>query len=355
MKKIFLIPIIVGAALLTAGAVVLGVGLATAKGEETITTPYEFNEEITNFDFDLATANLEFKVSEDMKKKVIVEETEKEKHNVSLENGTLKIIHQNNPKKWFEFVFNWNFKRTITVYLPSGTYGELNHKGSTGDLLIPSDFSFNNVTLKQSTGDIDFKCNVANELKIDVSTGNVNLNGVKAKSVNLVGSTGNYTLDNVEIEEGIVSDQSTGKFTLKNSKCKNLNVKTSTGEQLYEKVDVEEKMTLKASTGDITLNGVNCKNYESNTSTGDVALNETIVVEHIKIETGTGDVDFYNSDAETLNIKTDTGHVKGNLLTDHIFYVESDTGTPRVPKSTTGGLCEIKTDTGKIDITVGAK
>ena len=355
MNKLILIPIIIGAGLVTAGAVVLGVGLATAKGEEQIVTPYEFSEEITNFDFDLSTANVEFKVSEDASKKVIVEETEKEKHIVTLESGLLKIVHQNEAKKWFESIFNWSFDRKITVYLPAGTYGDLNYKGATGDLVIPSDFSFNSANLDLSTGDVTFKGNVTNDFKCEVSTGFVGLGDMKAKNMNLKGSTGNYTLDHVEVEGTIVCDQSTGKFTLVNSSCNNLNIKTTTGDQIYENVNVTEKMELKASTGDIELKKVNCQDYESKSSTGDVKLNETNVTNHIEIKTTTGGVDFYNSDAATLHIKTDTGHVKGNLLTDHVFYASSDTGTPDVPHSTTGGLCEIETDTGNIRITVGAK
>lgn len=356
MNKLVLIPIIIGGVLVTAGAIALGVAFASAKTEEKVSTPYEFSENITNFDFDIATNDLEFKVSEGSEKKVIVEETDSEKYVVTLEDSTLKIVKNISAKKWYEFMFSWNsFDRKITVYLPAGTYGDLNHKGSTGDVVIPHDFAFNSVSMKQSTGDIDFSANVANEFNCTVSTGNIKIDNIKAKSMNLVASTGKISLNNVEVEALIKSEQDTGKLIIKNSKCENLNAKTSTGDQIYESVNVTEKMTLKASTGDLKLNKVNCKDYESKTSTGDVELKETIVANHIELETGTGDVDFYNSDAATLHIKTDTGHVKGNLLTDHIFYATSDTGTPNVPHSTSGGLCEIETDTGSIHITVGAK
>ena len=355
MNKLVLIPIIIGAGLLTAGAVILGVGLATAKTAEQITSPYEFSEKITNFDFVLSTADLEFKVSEDSSKKVIVEETEKEKHTVTLESGTLKIVHNKDPKKWFEYI-GWNTaKIKVSVYLPAGTYGDLNHKGATGDMVVPESFAFNNVNLKLSTGDVTFKANVADDFKCEVSTGLVGLANMKAKTMNLIASTGNHTLMNVEVTNDINSEQSTGKFTLVNSKCNNLNVKTSTGDQIYENVNVNENITLKASTGQITLNKVNCKNYESKSNTGDVEFKETLVAEHLKVETSTGDVKFYNSDAATLEITTDTGDIKGNLLNEHIFYVEHDTGSPKYPHCENGGKCEIKTDTGKIDITVGAK
>ena len=51
-------------------------------------------------------------------------------------------------------------------------------------------------------------------------------------------------------------------------------------------------------------------------------------------------------------MKTDTGDVTGSLLSDKIFFAESDVGSVDVPKTTTGGVCEIRTDTGKIAITI---
>ena len=49
---------------------------------------------------------------------------------------------------------------------------------------------------------------------------------------------------------------------------------------------------------------------------------------------------------------TDTGEVKGTLRSEKIFFTESDTGKISVPKSVTGGRCEITTDTGDIEIEI---
>ena len=61
---------------------------------------------------------------------------------------------------------------------------------------------------------------------------------------------------------------------------------------------------------------------------------------------------FELCDAGELFIETDTGNVKGSLLSEKIFIVSSDTGRIDVPKSTSGGRCEIETDTGDIKITL---
>ena len=58
------------------------------------------------------------------------------------------------------------------------------------------------------------------------------------------------------------------------------------------------------------------------------------------------------ADAGELHIRTDTGDVTGTLRTKKVFITETDTGKVEVPKSITGGECEITTDTGDIKIEI---
>ena len=56
--------------------------------------------------------------------------------------------------------------------------------------------------------------------------------------------------------------------------------------------------------------------------------------------------------AAEILIKTDTGDVKGSLLSEKVFVVQTDTGSIDVPKTVSGGRCEITTDTGDIKISL---
>ena len=78
----------------------------------------------------------------------------------------------------------------------------------------------------------------------------------------------------------------------------------------------------------------------------------TVVKESIFIERSTGDITFDGCDADTIKVKTSTGDVSGTLLTEKIFFTETSTGDIHVPKSMTGGACEITTDTGDIEISI---
>jgi DUF4097 and DUF4098 domain-containing protein YvlB len=63
-------------------------------------------------------------------------------------------------------------------------------------------------------------------------------------------------------------------------------------------------------------------------------------------------VRFEACDAEEIIIHTDTGDVTGTLLTPKIFQVETDTGRVDIPESGSGGKCQIKTDTGDIQVEI---
>lgn len=314
MKKVILIPIIIGGTLLIVGSTLFAIGVAKGIGQSAmVTNTVDLDESFANFDFNLSISDVKFIASEDGSKKVILEEFKKQPHEVVVKDDTLKIT-QKDTRKWYEYVFNFSFKSPkVTIYLPASSYQNFNIKSSTGDILIPSDYSFANFTAKLSTGNVNLKANVSENINIETSTGDISLSNLETKSFKAKASTGRVTLDGVKVSEQIDVNVSTGRITLNNVNAQDLNIKASTGS---------------------------------------VFINKTIIANHIQIETSTGDVRFDESDADTLEIKTDTGDVTGTLLTSKIFIVKTDTGKSDVPETTSGGLCKITTDTGDIKIRV---
>ena len=77
-------------------------------------------------------------------------------------------------------------------------------------------------------------------------------------------------------------------------------------------------------------------------------MESVTATEKLWIKRSTGDLKFDGCDASEIFVKTDTGDVTGNFLTDKVFLVQTDTGDVTVPKSVSGGKCEITTDTGDI-------
>ncbi len=147
--------------------------------------------------------------------------------------------------------------------------------------------------------------------------------------------------------------ESTGNVEIpENFTCKDVDVSLSTGDIRVQGVSVDS-LKLSVTTGKVNLADIACKNVISSGNTGDITLKNVIAAEKFLLERSTGDVTFDGCDAAEIFVKTDTGNVMGSLLTDKVFVAQTDTGRVEVPKTVSGGRCEIVTDTGDIKITIG--
>ena len=283
--------------------------LSTVKYE---TNTYNLNEEFSNISINTDTADISFVLSDDGASKVVCYEPENSKHSVSVQNGTL-TVNLVDEREWYEHIGITIGNEKITLYLSEKEYDLLVIKEDTGDIKIPKEFNFKSIDISASTGDVKSFASASGKIKIKVSTGDINLQNLSADNLELKASTGNINLSDVICENEIKINLSTGKTSITDTKCKNI---TSKGD------------------------------------TGDILLQNAIAKEKFFIERSTGDVRFQKCDAGEIFIKTDTGDVKGNLLTDKVFITQTDTGRVDVPKTVTGGKCEIITDTGDIEIKI---
>ena len=256
------------------------------------TNAYEIVDEFNKIEINAKTANINFQLAEDGECKVVCYENKKEKHLTSVDNGVLKINYTN-EKRWYDYLHILSNSPKITVYLPDLDNITLTIKVSTGDVKLPSDFTFESISISGSTSHVKCYASSINQTKIHVSTGDIIIENATAK---------NYDLH--------------------------------------------------VSTGYVKITNVNCENIVSTGSTGDIKLNNVIASQKISIERSTGKVKFYRCDANELKIITSTGDVEGTLLSDKVFIVKSSTGDIDVPSSITGGRCEITTSTGDIEVRV---
>ena len=81
-------------------------------------------------------------------------------------------------------------------------------------------------------------------------------------------------------------------------------------------------------------------------------LKDVLASVDFSIQTSTGDVSLDRCDAQSIKIETSTGDVRGNLKSEKIFFTHTSTGKVNVPKTTSGGTCEITTSTGDIEIDI---
>ncbi len=318
MKKSALIWLIIAIALIIVGCLLFAVVLFTHNfdfkkiGTQTYeTNTYEISEEFDKISIDVSTTDISFALAEDGKCKVICKDREKEKHAVSVENGTLNI-RVNDTRKWYDYIGIFTENLTVTVYLSEKEYSSLSIQTHTGNIEIPVTIRFAELDITGNTSNITCRAAISNQIKIKTDTGDIKVSNSLPKEVYL--------------------STATGKIDINGLICNRLLVETDTGNiNLINVMDV----------GSVQIE----------TDTGDIKL-AYCMVDTLQIETDTGDVKLEQCDADSIDIETDTGNVTGTLLSPKIFVTKTSTGKVQVPNTTTGGTCNIKTSTGNIKITI---
>ncbi len=277
-----------------------------------VTNTYEITDDFENIIVDTNTADVAFYLSADDTCKVVCEEDQKLPHTVTVSDGILTVKLVDN-RAWYEYIGVSFGKTKISVYLPKSEYGVLDISNDTGNVEIPSEFSFGNANVSVSTGAVKCFADVSGLLKIKASTGDVTLDKTNVGALDIKVSTGT-----VNIVEAF-----------------------SAGE-----------VKIEVSTGKTNISELNCKDLITEGDTGRITLKNVIASGKFDIERSTGHVTFEACDAAEIYVETDTGDVRGTFLTDKIFMVETDTGRIDVPKSVSGGRCEIETDTGDVKISI---
>lgn len=320
MKKSTIVLLIIAVSLLVSGVLLCLVGMMiSAKGFEfekgwivlgnkhMVTNEYAISEEFSRIDAAVTTADVELLPATDGVTKVVCREDAREMHEVLVEDGALKIRVEEKP--WYQKINLFSRgERKLTVYLASTECEALSVKTNTGDVRVGSRFSFAGADLCTDTGEVDFAATVVGKLSVKVDTGDVSVTSQTLGSAEITATTGDVSLSGATSGE-IKLQTTTGEIEVKTVSCQSFLAKSSTGEHEYEQLMVAGGLTLQSSTGDISIE---------------------------------------NCDASEVKITTDTGDVEGRFLSPKVFYTKTDTGKVRVPKSTSGDLCEITTDTGDI-------
>lgn len=322
MKKGTIIALIVAAALIVTGGMILVLGLSFA-GDSTQESQLVRKEIIIKESFDriqIDTADCDVKFAmfsgrDDCM--VDIRAYERVNHTATVEDGTLKI-KMTDERNWTNHIDIHNLfgraeNKVITVYLPGCEYGSLRVTTETGDITVPDEFTFADAELFSDTGDIRFAAAVTDRITSGTDTGDIYVAGSTPTMLNVSSNTGDVEVTNID--------------------CGDCTVKTNTGE--------------------IDLKNVYCQSLTCTSDTGDMEMDFLIAWKFIKVISNTGDVELMECDAPSITVQTNTGDISGVLLSPKEFFAETDTGRERIAdhSGTTTGTCHITSDTG--DITFG--
>lgn len=306
--------IIAGVLVFVGALAVLGFDFSKLDTLEYESNTYEISETFDAISIDVETTDIEFVRSTDNVCRIECFEHKKVKHSASVQDGILNI-ESIDTRRWYDHISITFRDPKVTVYLPTDMYKSLSVDTHTGDLLIPSDFSFESISLSGSTSDVECFASVSGLIKMTTHTGDITLGSLNAGEIVLSATTGNIVMSFVTVNGTIDAETDTGKLTL----------------------------------SDIT-----CASLSTESSTGNTTLKNAVAMSSMSLETDTGDVSFESSDADTITVNTGTGDVTGTLLSEKVFITDTSTGNINTPKTVNGGKCEITTVTGDIDIEISS-
>ncbi len=251
--------LIIAGCLMAAGLILFTVGLSIAGFDftrlgtkEMVTNTHKVEDAFTNIRVEAITADITFLPAEDGRTEVICCEDVKMPFRVYVENDLLVISCKDN-RKWYDHIGITWAKETVTVYLPTGEYGDLQVDCTTGDVTVTEAFSFKNAEVDVTTGDVHWKADVSNALSVKTTTGHVTLTDVMAQET--------------------------------------INVQVSTGDVKLNRVDGGQ-ITIKTTTGDVTGTILSDKVFITEVTTGNVCVPQTTAGGTCHVKTTTGDIDL---------------------------------------------------------------
>ena len=342
MKKSVWISMIVAAALVLAGIACIAVGHALGghtfltQGEEsmgkTVQITHHEDRDFDRIRIDVLSADVELIPSEDGRCRIVTKDHEKVEYLVFVEGDTL-TIRTEDSRHWYDHIGIFGgSKASLTVYLPVKSYESLTMDVSTGDVTVGHDFSFSEaVTVSVTVGDVSLSASVQGTTTLSATTGDLCVEGS---------------------HKALTASVTTGCVTVGSGAVETLSVKSGSGDVIIRDLTAEGAVCVETTTGDQSLLRVTCGRLDLRAGTGDVTLTDTVAAGHLRTKSTTGDVTFTRFDAATLSVETNTGSVRGSLRTPKVFYADTTSGSVDVPKSTEGGICEIKTTSGSIRIIV---
>ena len=289
------------------------------------------NDEFHSLEIVTTTADILVLPSGDQECHVSCYDKESMRHAVTVEDGTLKVKIAD-TRKWYNYIgFDFGHPQ-VTVYLPDAFFDAIAVSASTGDVEIKK-ISADDVSVVLSTGDVSLSEMAVSNITVTASTGDVNIcESDVTDNIKAVVSTGDIDVLGVTGNSAISLKSTTGNTTLKNVNAASLSATASTGDAKFTSVSISGELCSKRDTG--------CTDIVDTTAG------------KFNLKASTGDVSFKRADADEIFVKVTTGDVEGTLLTDKVYITSTGTGKIDVPKTTTGGRCEITTTTGNIKISV---
>lgn len=266
-------------------------------------------------------------------------------HDVTLENGTLRIVRNKQQK---ERRFFFSVSGELTLYLPEGQYQSLDVTTASGNMEVRQDFGSvhitgasgdvtlagtypGRVTVQTASGDVSLEGVFGGELEVLTASGSQNLKG-RFASGKLRSASGDMELSGASFAEDLTTETASGDMTLSNVLARGLRLRSASGDVHMERV-CAETLNVESRSGDMDLERVLSK--------GDFLCKTT-----------SGDVFLEGCDSPQMGFTTVSGDISGSLLHGKQFSCRTVSGEMNLPGGTPRGTCSISTVSGDADLEI---
>ena len=258
------------------------------------TKSYEINERFSDIEVEDVECGIKIQCSPDNRCRVIcpVRADGSVYRTAEVNNGVLRIERHDKGKLFSFFSLP---PADIEVYLPEGEYGKLTAYSTSGRIAVDEGLSFESARLESVSGSIEMYSDVKDNLR---------------------------------------AESTSGRVTVENAS--------------------PEKLTAKSKSGSVSLSRIRSDDIDASTVSGKIELCDVIASSNLNAESVSGSVELDRCDADKIKIESTSGSVKGTLLSDKTFTVRSSTGSVDIPRSASGGECEISTTSGSIKIEINS-
>ncbi len=264
-----LVLIVLGAAVTAISLFAIDFDFGKLNSLTKVENTYTVKEDFTSISAKGLENDIRLVLSQTNECKIFCREYNKVAHTAKVENGALTIT-RNDSRKWYDYIGVFFDETEIIIHLPKTQYDTLTVGGSSCDIDVPADFTFEEVDISTNTGDVEFFAAVNENIEVSTDTGDITLSGLKSKNINISADTGDVELESVV---------ATGSIT----------VTTDTGDIELSCCDAH-KLSLNADTGDISGTLLTGKTFNATSNTGDIIVPDSALGGVCEIKTDTGDI-----------------------------------------------------------------
>lgn len=266
-------------------------------------------------------------------------------HDVTLENGTLRIVRNKQQMKRRLF---FSDSGELTLYLPKGQYQALDVTTASGDIEVRQDFGTVHIT--GASSDVTLAGTYSGKVTVQTASGDVALEGIFGGALEVQTASGSQDLKG-RFASGKLLAASGDIEISQASFSEDLAVEAASGDLTFFNVLAQE-LRLRSASGDVRMERVCAETLNAESRSGDLDLERVLSKGDFLCKTTSGDVSLEGCDGPRMSFTTVSGDISGSLLHGKQFSCRTVSGEMNLPGGTPQGTCNISTVSGDADLEI---